>query len=144
MERVKIRRRTENVTIRFDVRLRYGLELATREQKRSVSSFIEWAVEKALSASESHSHGTIASLLDEVWDLDPADRVLKLAKADQRLLSHEERIILKAIEESPELFQLANKKAEKLDVKKIRRCWDQLELVGEGELGIEDLVDPGE
>ena len=35
--------RTETVTIRLDPKLRYLTELAARKQRRTVSSFIEWA-----------------------------------------------------------------------------------------------------
>src|SRR5262245_3013040 len=40
--------RTETVTIRLDPRLRYLAEIAARVQRRTVSSFIEWVIEKAL------------------------------------------------------------------------------------------------
>ena len=41
--------RSETVTVRLDPKLRYLAELAARKQRRSLSSYIEWAVEDSLS-----------------------------------------------------------------------------------------------
>lgn len=40
--------RSETVTVRFDPRLNYLCELAGRAQRRTKSSFIEWAVQQAI------------------------------------------------------------------------------------------------
>jgi len=40
--------RSETVTIRLDPKLRYLTELAARQQRRTLSSFIEWAIDSAL------------------------------------------------------------------------------------------------
>ena len=40
--------RSETVTIRLDPKLRYLTELAARKHRRTVSSFIEWAIESML------------------------------------------------------------------------------------------------
>lgn len=40
--------RSETVTVRLDPRMNYLTELAGRAQRRTKSSFIEWAVQKAL------------------------------------------------------------------------------------------------
>lgn len=40
--------RSETVTVRLDPRLNYLAELAGRAQRRTKSSFIEWAVQQAI------------------------------------------------------------------------------------------------
>lgn len=40
--------RTETVTARLDPKLNYLCELASRAQRRTKSSFIEWAIQEAL------------------------------------------------------------------------------------------------
>lgn len=40
--------RSEIVTVRLDPKLRFAVELAARKQRRTASSFIEWAVEEAI------------------------------------------------------------------------------------------------
>ena len=44
--------RSEAVTVRFDAELRYMLELAARKHRRTLSSYIEWAVEESLSETQ--------------------------------------------------------------------------------------------
>lgn len=41
-------RRSETVTVRLDPRMNYLAELAARSQRRTKSSFIEWAVQEAI------------------------------------------------------------------------------------------------
>ena len=40
--------RSETVTVRLAPKLRYLAELAARKQRRTLSSFIEWAIEETL------------------------------------------------------------------------------------------------
>ena len=76
--------RTEVVTLRLDPKLRYITDLAARSQRRTTSGFIEWAIEIALkdvgvfskSATDTVS---LADIKDDLWDVDKADRFLKLA-----------------------------------------------------------------
>src|SRR4051795_7355266 len=72
--------RSETVTIRLDPKLRYLTELAARKQRRTVSSFIEWAIESALDRiilRESYNQyqgGTVEETLGDqaevLWDID--------------------------------------------------------------------------
>jgi hypothetical protein len=40
--------RTELVSVRIDPKLRFAVELAARKQRRTASSFVEWAIEEAI------------------------------------------------------------------------------------------------
>ena len=40
--------RSQVVTVRFDPKLKFAAEMAARQQRRTISSFIEWAVDEAL------------------------------------------------------------------------------------------------
>jgi hypothetical protein len=40
--------RTELVSVRIDPKLRFAVELAARKQRRTSSSFVEWAIEEAV------------------------------------------------------------------------------------------------
>ncbi|MEO8135931.1 MAG: hypothetical protein ABI831_18380 [Betaproteobacteria bacterium] len=48
-------RKSEVVTIRLDPKLKYLAELAARKQHRSLSSYIEWAVQESLNDLELHA-----------------------------------------------------------------------------------------
>lgn len=117
----KTKKRSETVSVRFDERLRYLAEISARVQKRTLSSFIDWAVETALvhvnigprrsnrwllykgideEASE-RLHATIADVANELWDYDEADRFVHLAFEYEHLLNRDEQVVWKLIRERP-------------------------------------------
>lgn len=93
--------RSETVTVRFDPKLRYLAELAARSHRRTLSSWIEWAVKNAideelLSASEVDSERhTLGSAAKFLWDVDESVRLAQLAQHYPSLLTFEEQVILK-------------------------------------------------
>lgn len=99
--------RSEVVTVRFDPRLRYLAEIAARKQRRTVSSFIEWAVETALeqvTLAEGGAFGevreTVAGEARRLWDADESERFVRLAILYPELLTFDEQQKWKAIQDS--------------------------------------------
>jgi hypothetical protein len=89
--------RTETVSIRLDPKLRYLAELAARKQRRSLSSFIEWAVEYSLSNVELY-HGSgyngddsysILEVAQKLWSVDSMERLIRLAIHEPSLMTFE-------------------------------------------------------
>lgn len=108
--------RSETVTVRLDPKLRYLAELAARIQRRTVSSYIEWAVEESLSHVHlRHEEGgsrddyrpalSIDAMADGLWDVDEADRLIKLATQFPELLTHDEQVLWKLIRENGHLWR---------------------------------------
>lgn len=97
--------RSETVTVRLDPKLRYLAELAARKQRRTLSSFIEWAIEDSLQRVELLSGldfddpRTVQDETNKLWDVDEADRFCKLATSYPELLTHEEQRLWKLIKE---------------------------------------------
>ncbi len=91
--------RSETVTVRLDQKLRYLAELAARKHRRTVSSFIEWAVEQSFkgvkvyqgSGYNGDGNLTIADEAKRLWDVDESERFARLAILYQDLLTHEEQ-----------------------------------------------------
>lgn len=146
--------RSETVTVRLDPKLRYLTELAARIQRRTVSSYIEWAVEESLSnVCLRHEEGgsrddyrpaiSIESMADGLWDVDEADRLVKLATQFPELLTHEEQILWKLIRENGLLWKGNFDKTSgeyKWDVRhnspiyeRVREHWPILLAVAKGE-----------
>ena len=106
--------RSETVTVRLDPKLRYLAELAARKQRRTVSSFIEWAVEQSFKAVDIYvGNGydgdesiAIADEATKLWDVDESERFVKLAIYHKDLLNHEEQILWKVLLDS-ELLNIA-------------------------------------
>jgi len=141
--------RTEIVTIRLDPRLRYLTELAARKQRRTVSSFIEWAIEQMLNEvmlQEDYSGGgsTTVSVREEasrLWDVDEPDRLVRLATFYPDLLTHEEQVLWKLIQTCGDLWLSEGEKSSRqelpeqpqLDLDSLRTHWDVLKKVASGE-----------
>src|ERR1700737_1533196 len=95
--------RSETVTVRLDPKLRYLANLAARRQRRTLSSFIEWAVQESLPHVIISGGGynvaptTVAEVGNELWDVDDADRFAKLALRFPDTLTHDEQILWKLI-----------------------------------------------
>src|SRR6478735_8653941 len=96
--------RSETVTVRLDPKLNYLCELAARAQRRTKSSFIEWAVEQSLSqtavpgaADWNGDAQSVAELADSLWDVDEPDRLANIAFAAPTLMTHEEQVLWKVL-----------------------------------------------
>ena len=139
--------RSEIVTVRTDPKMKYALELAARRHRRTISSFVEWAVDRAFDEIETEhllgrDRNTFRELISMVWDVDPPDRLLKLADHQPSLMTFEEEKIHKAIRETDWMNTDDSAGFSLVLLDKVRECWDQLLKVGEGKLDTKDLVDP--
>jgi hypothetical protein len=99
--------RSETVTVRLDPKLRYLAELAARKQRRTLSSYIEWAIEVSLAeVNLDEGEGwnnkpptTVADVALQLWDVEEADRFAKLALSYPDLLTHHESVMWKVLRE---------------------------------------------
>jgi hypothetical protein len=94
--------RTETVSVRLDPKLRYLAELAARRQRRSLSSYIEWAIEDSLKHCTLNFNGDrpLADEAEDLWDVDESDRFARLALSHPDLLTHEEQVLWKLIRDN--------------------------------------------
>ena len=140
--------RSETVTVRLDPKLRYLAELAARKQRRTVSSFVEWAVEKALEQVYLDEHTSIDNATPALWDVDDPDRFAKLALTYNYLLTHEEQVLWKVICETGHVWRGRyddegewqwSVQAKNLVYDRLRKFWDDFRKVASGEAGREIL-----
>ncbi|BBE09959.1 Uncharacterized protein MCB1EB_1798 [Mycoavidus cysteinexigens] len=102
--------RSETVTVRLEPKLRYFAELAARRQRRTLSSFIEWTIQKELEKfyleePSEHSKGvTMVDSMHKLWDVDEEVRFIKLGLYFPDLMTHEEQIVWKLIRENGALW----------------------------------------
>jgi hypothetical protein len=151
--------RTETVTLRLDPRLRYLTELAARKQRRTVSSFIEWAIEQTLSLVQLPPLDDTSPPIDLVdastrlWDPDEADRFAKLGFYYPDLLTYDEQVLWKLIQECEALWLVDFDKRngfmgyqleEWLLYPALRKHWEALKKVANGEADISMLPEPEE
>lgn len=127
--------RSETVTVRLDPKLRYLAELAGLKHRRTLSSFIEWAVEQTLRgvylrhSDNAFEGGDLASEAESLWDVDEADRFAKLAMRYPELLNHEEQKRWKLIRENGWLWRGRHQGAANKwtwEIKEADFCFDRL------------------
>lgn len=142
--------RSETVTVRLDPKLRYLAELAALKQRRTVSSFIEWAIEDSLGRVYLQEGGygndpgtSVADVAAKLWDVDDADRFAKLALKYPDLLTHDEQKRWKLIRENGYLWKGQYAKIggkwtwrveeDSLCFDRLRKYWDELCVVARGD-----------
>lgn len=148
--------RSETVTVRLDPKLRYLAELAALKQRRTLSSFIEWAIEDSLGrvllkegVYTNDPGTTVADAATQLWDVDDADRFAKLALSYPDLLTHEEQKRWKLVRENGYLWKGSYAKSggkwtwqvdeESLMFDRLRACWDTFCSVARGEAAPDTL-----
>jgi hypothetical protein len=148
--------RTEIIQVRLDPKLRFAAELAAMKQRRALSSFAEWAIEKAVKdVTVAQPFGedipiTAHDVTVEVWDVEEADRFAKLAFKFPELLTYDGACLWKLISKNGYLWRgrytplppnewfwvVAE---DNLYFPRLREHWDTFKKVAAGELGKEHL-----
>ncbi|MDR5777364.1 MULTISPECIES: hypothetical protein [unclassified Caballeronia] len=147
--------RSETVTVRLEPRLRYLAELAGRKQRRTLSSFIEWAILESLErvniddGGPNHNSESIAEASSRLWDVDEEDRFAKLALHFPELLTHDEQVLWKLVKENgylwkgryarPNLVWTWSTDEASLIFERLREHWAVFNAVARGERPRTDL-----
>lgn len=98
--------RSETVTVRLDPKLLYLAEVAARKQRRTLSSYVEWAVSQSFQSVELEEADRdceavfLSSKAESLWDSDDAERFVKLCIEYPDLLTFEEQTRWKVIRDS--------------------------------------------
>lgn len=154
------RTRSSVVTVRFDPQTKYAAELAARKQRRTLSSYIESAIEENVK----HITGfngefvqggyvtknlSIAEIAWLTWDVDEPDRIINLALYVPELLSFEEQQVWKVVSECDyfwnggisirEKINLYENKKTIVNYDNIREKWNDILGVIEGKLNVKEL-----
>ena len=139
--------RSQVVTVRLDPKLKFAAELAARKQRRTISSFIEWAVEEAVTRIHVKENVNINEVMNQVWDVEDADRFVKLALNFPELLTYEEERLWKVITEYRPFWQgdyggeYGGINLESAHFEVIRNNWETLQKIIAGEASPNDLID---
>jgi hypothetical protein len=148
--------RSETVTVRLDPKLNYLSELAARAQRRTKSSFIEWAIQNSLEdvplPELTGYQGVPVSLQEkvpELWHVDEPDRVAALGIVAPALLTHDEQLIWRLVRECGLIWLGSYSGPNKcwawsldfasLRLDLLREHWDTFKAVAAGDLPASDL-----
>jgi hypothetical protein len=129
--------RSETVTVRLDPQVRYLSELVARKHRRTLSSYIEWALLDCLNREtlRETGHGNLTEppvikIADQLWDVVEADRFANLVFSYPELLTHEEQRLWKIMRTSKFLWRESGDRDRinkaNLIIEHLRNVWDLL------------------
>ena len=137
--------RSEVITVRLDPKLKFAAELAARKQRRTLSSFVEWAIEEAVLNMKASPTISIQDVVNRTWDVDEPDRFAKLAINFPELLTFDEERLWKIICEHPYFWNKNfKKKGWKFNLKDVmyqnlREQWETLGKIIKGEATVSEI-----
>jgi len=96
----------EVITVRLSPKLKYALELLSRKQHRTQSAVVTWAIQEMINTDhgllKTNIRGTkfsVDNMLEVLWDVHPADRLVKIATHWPELMTYEQEKLIKAFKE---------------------------------------------
>lgn len=95
---------TVSVGIRIDPKIKFALDMMGRQQKRSLTAVIEWAISNAIAQQASSFDETFAELINRVWSTDESTRFANMALYMPESLSYDELRIWETIKISSEFW----------------------------------------
>lgn len=145
------------ISVRFDPKIKHAADMAARYQRRTLSSYIEWAVEFALTNSDTKnlSGQTIDlwEVAEKTFDVDDSEKLIRIALYAPNLLNYDEKQIWKVIETHPYFWRtheayidrISGYTNKDLDLDKIREQWENiLKVVENGQDSIPGSSDEKE
>src|SRR3990167_3511706 len=141
--------KSQVIGIRFDPKLRFAAELAAAKERRTLSSFIEWAVEKATKeivlVEDKKESKTAYQVAESSWDLDEAEQFVKFAVFFPQFLTYDQQRLWKLVQENDYVWKggfesngeerwwnKRNADISDLIPKRLRERWETFKKVAEG------------
>lgn len=139
--------RSELVAVRFDPRTKYLMDIAARVQRRSVSSFVEWAVEKNLDQVFLDQEGqrSVAGEAATLWAISEPARLAHLNRHYPLLLNVVEQKLVRAAKAVSELVStpytkvVDERERAEIEADQLRPYWDYLKQAAEDDLPLDDI-----
>jgi len=135
--------RTEVVGVRLDPKLKYLAELGARIQRRTLSSYIEWAVQASLGyVYPPNSNRSLMDMSETLWHVSEKARLVKLGIYYPHLLTFEEQVVWDAALLIGAITKEVSDAEEVLidyNADKLHAAWDDLWKYARNEITIDEL-----
>jgi len=136
--------KSETLSVRLNVKVRYLVDLAARKQRRTLSSYVAWALEDSLSrvfiTEEVDSRGNRKSLSEVGMSLWDPERLVRLALKYPELLTFHEQLVWKLIRENHYLWKRSwadnstqDLSEADLDWQRLHEIWEIFNAVARGD-----------
>lgn len=138
--------KSETVQVRFDPILKMAAGLAASRERRSLSSYIEWAVELAtrqsmMARDEGGSPVSAWQVAQDCWQADAQTQLYVLSKCYPDLLTIRERKIVEAWHWVDQFMDgLSGDVAGMVKVLLIKRGWDDFCQYADDQIALEDVI----
>lgn len=106
---------TISVSLRIDPKVKYAIDLLAREQKRTITGVVEWAVMQAVRAHKMPGYVgkddedlSLYDFLEMAWSPIESHRIVALGSYMESLLTFEESCLYKVVKSIPEMYQEVN------------------------------------
>lgn len=152
--------RKDTLSLRIEPRIKYLIDIASRIQRRNVTNYVEQVLEDSLQNIEIDNDMPLTKA--DLWDIYESDRFIKLAYSYPSLLSYDEHIIFKILNDNfehfkknadacifnndrhKELFEKNIPLPEFIDFKKVRNHWQALSDYAQGKGDLEFIQHPNQ
>ncbi len=152
--------KVESITVRINPKMKYGLELLSRKQHRTISAVVEWAIDNALRdpksgfINESAYYDRVSGkesnfLLDVLWHVNEVERFIQLVfREELGLLTYEEEILWETIKDNAIYWLVTDrgetlswniKSSDNLNLPAIKNDWTKLLEVSKGQVMRQEL-----
>lgn len=132
--------RSQTVSVRLDPKLRYLAELGSRIERRTLSSFVEWAVETYVNQLTIKDHANnmtekkLVDLKEDLWDSEEIGRVIELGIHCPELLTFDEGVLWKIVNEEHFFWLDPEDFSKGVNYYNLRNSWDVIESYLDGEI----------
>lgn len=126
-------RKTEALSIRIEPRMRYGLEILARLQRRAVTGVVEWSIAQAFQNETTRdSKGSEVGFeraLDRLWSPNEPERILALRFYYPALMTFEEERLAKVLTSTAVLWSAREPSYGSFRWDVVLPVWEQLKPV---------------
>lgn len=122
---------TVSVGIRIDPKIKFALDMMGRQQKRSLTAVIEWAISNAIAQQTNSFDENFAELVNKVWSTDESTRFARQAIYMPETLTYDELRVWETIKATAEFWSenpdnCGPNSAGLIDYNLLRDKWDDL------------------
>ncbi|NNC24221.1 hypothetical protein HKX42_10290 [Salinisphaera sp. USBA-960] len=123
-------KRSAALSIRVDEKTKYGLELLSRIQRRSVTGVVEWAVAQAFSnctlEMDTGGKSSLDNALNAMWSVNELERVILLAEHAYWLLTYDEERMVEVLRRTKALWGDHRLSHKVFDFSEVLPAWEKL------------------
>lgn len=137
-----LRAKANPFAMRLDPRVKYMAELAARRERRSLTNFVEWAIDRALREVELAAGMNAAEASEKLWGHSEWERLRRLSEHCPDLLFHGEKQLVDTVQTFtlPGVQKPSFMLGDNVNNSLVEHCWDTLKAFASGKAKKEEVI----